>query len=77
MPSAYGLMLPVIRNHVPEMLDNLADAVEREDTIALPLDGLPNLHAGFRARKGYDLRQVVAEYRTLRKIILEIATGPL
>ena len=72
LPSAQGLSLPAIRDHVPEILDKLADAVEREDATALPLEGLPNLHAALRVREGYDLRQVVAEYRTLRRVILEL-----
>ena len=72
LPSAHDLPLPVIADHVPDMLDQLAEAIEREDTTAQSLHGLPNLHAALRAREGYDLRQVVAEYRTLRRIILEV-----
>jgi signal transduction histidine kinase len=72
LPSAHDLPLPVIADHVPAILDKLADAIEREDATALSLQGLPNLHAALRAREGYDLRQVVSEYRTLRRVILEV-----
>lgn len=79
LPSAHDLPLPVIRDHIPEILEKLAEAIEREDATALSLQGLPNLHAAVRAREGYDLRQVVAEYRTLRRVILEVFAqhGPL
>jgi signal transduction histidine kinase len=69
LPSAYGLSTPVIRDHIPEILDTLTDAIDRDDATALPMKGLPNLHAAIRAREGYDLRQVVAEYRALRRVI--------
>ncbi len=72
LPSAYGMTVPVIRDHMPELLDRLADAIERQDTTALPMKGLPNLHAAIRAREGYDLRQVVAEYRALRRVIAQL-----
>jgi signal transduction histidine kinase len=69
LPSAQGLSVPLIRDHVPELLDKLAEAIERGDETALPMKGLPNLHAAIRVREGYDLRQVVAEYRALRRVI--------
>lgn len=79
LPSAYNLPVPAIRDHVPEILDKLADAVERGEATSLALEGLANLHAALRAREGYDLRQVVAEYRTLRRVILDVlaASGSL
>lgn len=69
LPSSHALPPEVVRNHIPEFLERLADAVESHDTTALLLRGLPNLHAALRVREGYDLRQVVAEYRTLRSVI--------
>jgi signal transduction histidine kinase len=57
---------------MPELLDTLAEAIERNDASALPMKGLPNLHAALRVREGYDLRQVVAEYRALRRVIHEL-----
>jgi len=72
LPSAHGLPPPAIRDHVPELLDLLADAIDRADTSSVPLQGLPNLHAALRLREGYDLRQVVSEYRILRRVIHEL-----
>jgi signal transduction histidine kinase len=69
LPSAHGLSLLSLRDHVPLMLETLAEAAAREDESALPMKGLPNLHAALRVREGYDLRQVVAEYRALRRAI--------
>jgi len=72
LPSAHDLPLPAIRDHVPEILESIADAVDRHDPAALELRGLPNLHAAIRLREGYDLRQVIAEYRTLRRVITKL-----
>lgn len=69
LPSSHALPPEVVRNHIPEFLERLADAVESHDSTALLLRGLPNLHAALRVREGYDLRQVIAEYRTLRSVI--------
>lgn len=69
LPSSHALPPEVVRDHIPEFLERLADAVESHDTTALLLRGLPNLHAALRVREGYDLRQVIAEYRTLRSVI--------
>jgi hypothetical protein len=72
LPSAHTLSELAIRDHVPEIRDRLADAIDREDMTSIPLMGVPNLHAALRVREGYDLRQVVAEYRTLRRVIHEL-----
>src|SRR5262249_47733653 len=69
LPSAQSLTVEVVRDHIPTFLDRLADAVEREDITDVTLRGLPNLHAALRAREGYDLRQVVSEYRSIRSVI--------
>ncbi|MGH9407911.1 MAG: ATP-binding protein [Vicinamibacterales bacterium] len=72
LPSAQALPAETVRDHIPEFLDRLADAVDNDDVKALLLRGLPNLHAALRASEGYDLRQVVAEYRTLRTVIMRL-----
>ncbi|HEY3886087.1 MAG TPA: sensor histidine kinase [Vicinamibacterales bacterium] len=72
LPSAHALPADTVRDHIPEFLDRLADAIDNDDVKALHLRGLPNLHAALRASEGYDLRQVVAEYRTLRTVIMRL-----
>ncbi len=72
MPSAKGLTHARLHDHVPTILDRLADAIERRDEGARPLEDLPEQHAILRFQDGYDLRQVVAEYRLLRHVITEM-----
>src|SRR5579871_1594971 len=72
LPSAHPLSIELIRDHIPEFLDRLTEAIERQDVTTVSLKGLPNLHAALRVREGYDLRQVVGEYRTLRAVILHL-----
>lgn len=52
----------------------LADAVDRGDDGARPLEDLPEQHAVVRFHEGYDLRQIVAEYRLLRHIVADLYT---
>src|SRR5262245_51681424 len=54
---------------MPDILDRLADAVDRRDHGPRPLEDLPEQHALLRFHEGYDLRQIVAEYRLLRQVI--------
>ena len=70
LSSAQNQPAEIIRDHIPEFLDRLADALDRNGAGAASLRGLPNLHAALRVREGYDLRQLVAEYRVIRAVIL-------
>lgn len=72
LPSAHSQPLDAIRDHIPDFLDRLADAIDCGDVSAVTMQGLPNLHAAMRVREGYDLRQVVAEYRSIRAVILRL-----
>jgi signal transduction histidine kinase len=74
LPSAQTLAPPALWDHVPTMLDRLADAIDRHDDTAAALESLPEQHASLRFRQGYDLRQVIAEYRLLREVIMEMYT---
>jgi len=72
LPSARELPPEALRDHLPGLLDRLADAIERRDETAQPLENLLEQHATIRFRAGYDLRQVVAEYRLLRESIIAV-----
>lgn len=72
LPRAHALTIDALRDHIPEFLDRLADAIERDDLTAVTMRGLPNVHAAMRVRDGYDLRHVVAEYRAIRSVILRL-----
>jgi signal transduction histidine kinase len=72
LPNAQTLAPPALWDHVPDILDRLADAVDRRDDTAAALDNLPEQHASLRFRQGYDLRQLIAEYRLLREVIMQM-----
>jgi len=74
LPSAQHLRRAELQDHVPRLLDALASAVEQQDESAKPLADVPEAHAALRFRDGYDLPQVVAEYRLLRLAISDLYT---
>jgi len=74
LPSAQGLTPERLHDHLPTMLDRLSDAIERRDEGPRPLEDLPEQHGLLRFHDGYDLRQVVAEYRLLRHVISQMYT---
>lgn len=71
-PSARGLSREGQRDHIPQLLDAMADAIERGDTSTVSLEQLPLIHADHRLSQDYGLREVVAEYRLLRRVVLDI-----
>lgn len=72
LPSSRGLPRDGRRDHVPQLLDAMADAIERGDTSPVSLEQLPLLHADHRLAQEYGLREVVAEYRLLRRVVLDV-----
>jgi signal transduction histidine kinase len=56
---------------LPEMLERIARAIETSDRSIRPTKGLANEHAIARLRAGYGLRDVVAEFRILRRVLIE------
>jgi signal transduction histidine kinase len=72
LPNAQTLAPPALFDHVPDIIDRLADAIDRRDETAAALENLPEQHASLRFRQGYDLRQVIAEYRLLREVIVQM-----
>ncbi|HUQ02447.1 MAG TPA: sensor histidine kinase [Kofleriaceae bacterium] len=79
LPSAAGKSYGVLRDHVPEIVDHLADVLEQDRASGdAALDRLAGAHAVLRHREGYDLRQIVLEYQMLRQTILTMynSTNP-
>ncbi len=74
LPRASELARPALIDHVPELLDALIGALEGGDDAALAHSNLvaSNEHATQRLDQGYDLRDVVAEYGVLRKVIEQL-----
>lgn len=70
LPSAASQGRRGIPDHVPELLDELARALD-EHAGGASLDQMAAVHAKTRFAAGYDVREVVTEYQILRRIILE------
>lgn len=72
LPSARGLSRQGQRDHIPQLLDAMAEAIERGDTSSVSLEQLPLLHADHRLSQDFGLREVVAEYRLLRRVVMDV-----
>ena len=76
LPSAQGLDVPALNDHVPPLLDELVAALRAfsEKTIAEALlEGSPPLHGQQRFEDGFDIVEVVAEYNILRGCLYDLA----
>lgn len=76
LPSAQHLNVPTLNDHIPGLLDELADALrERSDeSIAEALrEGSPPDHGLQRVQDGFDIAEVVAEYNILRGCLHDLA----
>jgi PAS domain S-box-containing protein len=74
--AARTLERPVLLDHLPEFLEDLAAYVGdlRTGQSVSPPDENPRIHALERLEVGYDLAEVVAEYAILRQCITELAS---
>jgi PAS domain S-box-containing protein len=71
-PVARGLDRPALVDHVPELLERIADVADRlahGHEGAVPPE-TADAHALERLELGFDLSQVVAEYAALREIVV-------
>jgi two-component system, OmpR family, phosphate regulon sensor histidine kinase PhoR len=76
LPTAQGLDAPRLEDHVPALLDELAQAWRSvsEETIAEALlEGSPPIHGRQRLQDGFDIVEVVAEYNILRGCVHDLA----
>ena len=76
LPSARHLDRPTLDDHVPKLLDEIAEALKerRDESIpAVMLEGTPPAHGIQRLDDGFDLEEVVAEYNILRGAIHDLA----
>ena len=76
LPSARNLDTPTLNDHIPQLLDELAQALRArsEQTIRKALaEGSSPVHGSERFREGYDIEEVVAEYNILRGCIHDLA----
>src|SRR5947208_11587877 len=76
LPSAQHLDTPTLNDHIPGLLEELAQALRArsEQTIRKALaEGSSPVHGSERFREGYDIEGVVAEYNILRGCIHDLA----
>ena len=74
---AERLERPVLRDHMPDFIEQLAGFVEarRHGLTPEPPGAIPRIHAIERLELGFDLNQVVGEYRILRACLLSVVGG--
>ncbi len=86
LPAASGLVSLALRDHAPQILEAVAkdlgtsqtpeEQSEKSKGRAPTVEGAPETaaqtHAVLRARGGFDINQLVAEYRALRASVLRL-----
>jgi signal transduction histidine kinase len=76
LPSAKGLDVPALNDHVPALLDEMSDLLKQRSEEAVEetlLEGSPPIHGRQRLHDGFDIGEVVAEYHELRGCVYELA----
>ena len=76
LPSARGLDVPTLNDHIPLLLEELANALQShsDETIVEAFsEGSPPAHGLQRAENAFDIEEVVAEYNILRACIHDLA----
>jgi two-component system, OmpR family, phosphate regulon sensor histidine kinase PhoR len=76
-PSADGLDMPTLTDHMPSFLEELAQAFEENSncTIAEKINEVsPKIHGLQRFNDGFDIGEVVAEYNVLRACVHDLAS---
>ncbi len=76
LSSAKGLDVPSLNDHMPYLIDELAEALEAQpDGSAgdVLLQGSPPVHGRQRLHDGFNVEEVVAEYNVLRGCVHDLA----
>lgn len=76
LPSAEGLDVPTLNDHIPDLIDELADAMETdtgETVVESVLEGTPPAHGAQRLEDGFDIVEVSAEYNIMRACVHDLA----
>jgi len=76
LPSALGLDIPALDDHIPSFLDELISALQSKSDQTIPealAEGSPPAHGLQRLQEAFDLEEVVAEYNILRGSIHDLA----
>lgn len=72
LPTAREMKTPWLLDHIPTLIEDLAKALEHPE--ATPADGLrsPFEHGRHRVEAGFELTELVEEYRFLRQCVLDV-----
>ena len=76
LPSARKLDTPTLNDHIPQLIGELATALEGQQEESIPeamRQGTPPAHGEQRVQDGFDIEEVVAEYNILRGCIHDLA----
>ena len=76
LPSARHLDVPTLNDHIPDLLDELAEALRSRSDQTIPealCEGSPPAHGRQRVQDGFDIEEVVAEYNILRDCLHDLA----
>jgi len=76
LPSAQHLDAPTLNDHLPQLIEELAAALQARSDETIPealSEASPPAHGLQRVRDGYDIEEVVAEYNILRGCIHDLA----
>ena len=76
LPSAQHLDVPTLNDHVPQLIDELAEALKARSDETIPealSEASPPAHGLQRVQDGFDIEEVVAEYNILRGCIHDLA----
>ena len=76
LPAAQNLDVPTLNDHIPGVLDELADTLiagQTESVMDLQLQNSPKVHGTERFRAGFDIVEVVAEYNIVQELVQTLA----
>jgi two-component system, OmpR family, phosphate regulon sensor histidine kinase PhoR len=76
LPAAQHLDAPTLNDHVPQLVEELAAALQARSDETIPealSEASPPAHGLQRVRDGYGIEEVVAEYNILRGCIHDLA----
>ena len=77
LPSAKHLDTPTLNDHIPNLLTELAEALEKNSNQTIPealVEESAQIHGKQRLTDGFDIEEVVAEYNILRGCIHDLAS---
>jgi signal transduction histidine kinase len=76
LPSAKGLDVPTLNDHIPMLIDELCEALRRGSDDSIPealSEGSSPAHGLQRVEDAFDIEEIVAEYNILRGCIHDLA----